>query len=222
MTLTPALRGTNPFEAAGVWLKCALHTHTTVSDGEVEHARPGARLRGRGVRRGGDHRPLAPHAGALHRPVADGSRRRADVRRRTRTRGRVPRLRPQRVDRGPGGGLRENWITNEEEHWEQRTFPDFTTANRWAAGQGAVTYAAHPDWSGLDPSVLLGAEGLAGLEVYNGTSEVGGRPRGLVALVGRASRRRHVGVRAADRRPARAAVRPGAGADDGQGARTDG
>src|SRR5204863_1847209 len=25
----------NPFEAAGVWLKCALHAHTTNSDGEL-------------------------------------------------------------------------------------------------------------------------------------------------------------------------------------------
>lgn len=170
MTLSPTVRGTNPFERDGVWLRCALHTHTTESDGQVE-----PRFLVRDYEEAGfdavaitDHwrLTLVPSTGRLLTiPAAELT-----------------------YDVGPGrvgeflaygigeivddpGGLRENWITNEEEHWEQRTFPDFSSAIRWTSGQGAVAYAAHPYWSGLDPSVLLAAEGLAGLEVYNGTSE---------------------------------------------------
>jgi len=70
------------------------------------------------------------------------------------------------------GGMTENWYSNEEEHWEQRTFPTLTDGASWAARGGGVVYAAHPYWSGLDPGVLLEAEGVTGLEVYNGSAEL--------------------------------------------------
>jgi predicted metal-dependent phosphoesterase TrpH len=171
VTLAPALRGTNPFERDGVWLKCALHTHTTESDGEAE-----PRFLVRYYQEAGfdtvaitDHwrLTLVPSTDRLLTiPAAELT---YDV-----APGRVGEFLAYGITEliDDPGGMRENWISNEEEHWEQRTFPDFTTANRWAAAQGAVTYAAHPYWSGLDPSVLLEAEGFAGLEVYNATSEV--------------------------------------------------
>jgi hypothetical protein len=70
------------------------------------------------------------------------------------------------------GGDRANWFVNEAERYEQRTFPSATAGARWATEQGAVTYAAHPYWTGLDPAVLLAAEGFSGLEVFNGSSEI--------------------------------------------------
>jgi len=171
MTLTPALRGQNPFETDGVWLRAALHTHTTESDGQhdprflFEHYRDV----------GFDVVAITDHWRVTSLPSTDrvltipAAELTYDV-----SPGRVGEFLAYGIDELPDdpGGMRENWIVNEEERWEQRTFPDFTTANRWAAEQDAVTYAAHPYWSGLDVEVLRRAEGYAGLEVYNGSSEM--------------------------------------------------
>ena len=34
-----SITGTNPFAEPGIWLKCALHTHTTESDGSLTPSR---------------------------------------------------------------------------------------------------------------------------------------------------------------------------------------
>ena len=87
----------------GVWLRCALHAHTTNSDGEMApgHARPALRM-GR-LRRPRDHRPLGADGRALdpeapRHPVRRAERdlRRAGARRaraRPRRRGRPGRSR---------------------------------------------------------------------------------------------------------------------------------
>jgi predicted metal-dependent phosphoesterase TrpH len=171
MTLAPALRGRNPFEIDGVWLRAALHTHSTESDGQLEPRFLVEEYRDAGfdVVAITDHWRLTrvpPTDRLLTLPAAELT---YDV-----APGRVGEFLAYGIRDLPDdpGGLRENWIVNEEEHWEQRTFPDFTEASRWAADQGAVTYAAHPYWSGLDIDVLRVAEGYAGLEVFNGTSEM--------------------------------------------------
>lgn len=170
MTLAPALRGRNPFETDGVWLRAALHTHSTESDGQLEPRFLVEDYRDAGfdvvaltdhwrlTRVSSTDRLLTIPAAELTYDVAPG---------------RVGEFLAYGIQHLPDdpGGMRENWVVNEE-HWEQRTFPGFTAANRWAAAQGAVTYAAHPYWSGLDVDVLRQAEGFAGLEVFNGTSEV--------------------------------------------------
>jgi hypothetical protein len=171
MTLTPALRGRNPFQEDGVWLRAALHTHSTESDGQHEPRSLIEDYRDAGfdVVAITDHWRLTRVASPdplLTIPAAELT---YDV-----APGKVGEFLAYGILDLPDdpGGMRENWVVNEEEHWEQRTFPDFTAANRWAADQGAVTYAAHPYWSGLDIEVFRQAEGFAGLEVFNGTSEL--------------------------------------------------
>jgi len=171
LTLTPAIRGRNPFETDGVWLRAALHTHTTESDGQLEPRFLVEEYRDAGF----DVVAVTDHWRVTRVPSTDrlltipAAELTYDI-----APGRVGEFLAYGIHDLPDdpGGMRENWIVNEEEHWEQRTFPDFTAANRWAGGQGAVTYAAHPYWSGLDIDVFRRAEGFAGLEVFNGTSDV--------------------------------------------------
>ena len=114
---------TNVFERAGEWLRCALHTHSTVSDGDLP---PRAVARqyataGFDVLALTDHWRLATVDDVpeiMMVPAAELT-----------------------VDLGPvgwtadllvygihdipedPGGDRRNWMINVEEHWEQRTFP---------------------------------------------------------------------------------------------------
>ena len=91
-----------PFDEPGEWLRCALHTHTTNSDGDLAARGPRPALRLGRLRRPRDHRPLGPHrravdAGAARDPVGGAERDRPDPgRRRPRARPR-PRGRPGRA-----------------------------------------------------------------------------------------------------------------------------
>ncbi|MBI2238111.1 MAG: PHP domain-containing protein [Actinobacteria bacterium] len=166
------MRGVNPFEAEGEWLRCALHTHTLESDGELPAAALVSRYEAAGyhVVAITDHWrltrvpstarlltiPAAELCFDLDEPGPVGEFLALGI-------GEIP---------DDPGGMRENWFVHEVEHYEQRTFPDLTTGGRWVEQQGGVAYVAHPYWSGLDVRVLLEAEGYVGLEVYNGSSEL--------------------------------------------------
>lgn len=171
MTVGPSVRGVNPFEADGVWMRCALHTHTLESDGEL----PPWALVGHYQAAGYDVVAITDHwrltrVGSTEQLIALPA---AELCFDLDTPG-VGEFLAFGIHEIPDdpGGRRENWLVNEVERYEQRTFPDLSTAARWVEGQGGVTYVAHPYWSGLDPRVLLEADGFAGLEVYNGTSEL--------------------------------------------------
>ena len=75
------------------------------------------------------------------------------------------------------GGDRRNWMVNQKEKWEQRTFPDLSTACRFAVEQGGVAYLAHPYWTGMDATTLIESEHVSGVEVYNASGELQVRPR---------------------------------------------
>jgi predicted metal-dependent phosphoesterase TrpH len=162
----------NPFEVDGVWLKCALHTHSTVSDGDLA---PEALLAeyataGFDVVAITDHwRLTAVHSSSslLAVPAAELT---CDIERPGMTCD-VLVYGLREIPEDPGGD-RRNWMTNDEEHWEQRTFPDLTSAGRFAEEQGAVAYLAHPYWTGMDARPLIEAEHIRGVEVYNASGEV--------------------------------------------------
>lgn len=164
--------GANPFLLAGKWLKCALHTHSTESDGDLAPTALASAYAGAGfdVLAITDHWRLtkvSPGRSLLMLPAAELT-----------------------CDHGkPGvtsdvlvygiadipddpGGDRRNWMINEEEHWEQRTFPDLSAVGRYANEQGGVAYLAHPYWTGMDATSLIGSEHVSGLEVYNASSEL--------------------------------------------------
>jgi predicted metal-dependent phosphoesterase TrpH len=162
----------SPFEIDGVWLKCALHTHSTESDGDLPPRALAAAYDDAGfdVLAITDHWRLTeiPSTGSLLTiPAAELTYdlgppgRAADVL--VYGLGGIP---------DDPGGDRRNWLVNEEEHWEQRTFPDLTSAGRFAEEAGGVAYVAHPYWTGMDAASLIGASHVRGVEVFNASGEL--------------------------------------------------
>jgi len=166
----------NVFERPGEWLRCALHTHSTVSDGDLP---PKAVARqyataGFDVLAITDHWRLATVDDVPEIVTIPAAELTADL-------GRVGWTADVLVygitdiPEDPGGD-RRNWMVNEEEHWEQRTFPSVEDCAAWAHGQGGVAYVAHPYWSGAGSDAFDDAPHLAGIEVFNGSGEYeGGR-----------------------------------------------
>ena len=167
-----SIDGVNPFEAPGEWLRCALHTHSTVSDGTLspEYLVMAYEEQGFDVVAITDHwrltqvpateRVLTIPAAELGWDIAHPH---------------YPRQSAEflvyGIDHIPDdpGGDRANWYTNDEENYEVRTFPDLTSGVGWAETMGAVVYVAHPYWTQLPLDDLLAQEGFAGIEVFNGS-----------------------------------------------------
>lgn len=180
MTETPI--GTNPFHADGVWLKCQLHSHSIESDGDLTpHALAEQYATvGYDVLSITDHwlRTLLPERedGMLLIPGAElGFDLEGVAREGLSPAANTGEFLVWGLKEDPPadpGGNPANWEVNEDEHWTQRTFPSLSDAGAWATAQGAVVYVAHPHWTGLDPSVIVEAENVAGLELYNGTADI--------------------------------------------------
>jgi len=161
----------NPFQADGTWLRCALHAHTTESDGDL----PPLELAAAYDAAGYDVLAITDHwrltrvpstRGLLTVPAAelscdlDGEGEIADVL--------VYGI--AEIPDDPGGD-RRNWLVNQLEHWEQRTFANGGAVAAFAHDQGGAAFVAHPYWTGIDPGALDGADELDGLEVYNAGCE---------------------------------------------------
>jgi hypothetical protein len=162
----------DPFAMDGTWLKCALHTHSTVSDGDLAPEALFAAYDAAGfdVLAITDHwrlTTLASTPSLLALPAAELT---YDIERPGMTSD-VLVYGIHEIPDDPGGD-RRNWMIDEEEHWEQRTFPDLTSAGRFAEAQGAVAYVAHPYWTGMDARPLVDAEHVSGLEVFNASGEL--------------------------------------------------
>ena len=167
--------GPNPFQEPGEWLKCALHTHTTVSDGTLSPRYLAASY----LEAGFDVLAITDH---WRRTVVESTEQLItipsaelgfDIEHRS-----YPRHSAEFLVYGISdipedpGGDKANWYKNEDENYEVRTFPDLNAGVRWADEQGAVVYVAHPYWSGLDIQNLLSMQGFAGIEVFNGSAEL--------------------------------------------------
>jgi hypothetical protein len=159
----------NPFEREGEWLKTALHTHTRRSDGDLE---PDAHVyshewRGFDVLAITDHWTLTPMPSTEHLLVITGAELAVDPL----AKGRYTEILAIGIDELPEdpGGDREFWerIGN----YEFKTFPDLTAAGAYIGGQGGVSFVAHPYWSGLPAEVLIAAEGVQGMELFNSSAE---------------------------------------------------
>lgn len=162
------------FAGSGEWLRAALHTHSTVSDGTLAPHHLAASY----VEAGFDVLAITDHwrltelpeiPGLVTLPAAELG---FDLSRPNRPRqsGEFLVYGIDHLPENPGGD-RDNWMFNAEENWEVRTFADLSAAADWAAPQGAVIYVAHPYWNGLSVDELLDASGFAGLEVFNGSAE---------------------------------------------------
>jgi hypothetical protein len=161
----------SPFDGDGVWLRCALHAHTTESDGDLPPRELAAAYAEAGydVLAVTDHWRLTrtPSAGRiLGVPASELS---CDLG----APGRVADVLVYGLREIPDdpGGDRRNWMVNEEEHWEQRTFASPAAAARFAREQGAASFLAHPYWTGVDPVELDAEDLFDGIEVYNAGCE---------------------------------------------------
>ena len=146
--------GVNPFDTDGVWLRCALHAHTTNSDGDLPPAALAAHYaRARyDVLAITDHwrRTDAPSGELLVVPSAE-----------------VNCLLPgERDGHVLGFGIEAEPM---ELAYER---PDLAAAVAWIRGHGGVAYLAHPNWTGASMGELELPDELAGIEVYNAGCEL--------------------------------------------------
>jgi hypothetical protein len=160
--------GADAFAADGEWLKTALHTHTSVTDGELEPNAVAANHEWAGfdVLAITDHWTLTHVPSTEHLLVITGAELAVDPL----GPGRYTEILAIGIDDIPDdpGGDRMYW--EEIDNYLFKTFPDLTTAAAHITGQGGAAFVAHPYWSGLTPEVILGAEGLTGIELFNASS----------------------------------------------------
>src|SRR5256885_1162148 len=145
----------DPFSASGTWLRCALHAHTTRSDGEMEpdeliHHYEAADF---------DVLAITDH---WIRTEAESTEQLLLI--------------PSselscRLPGEPDGHLLAFGIDEDPLEFV-RTRPDLEEAATWVAEHDGVSYLAHPYWSGLAPAELALGDGVAGIEVYNAGCEL--------------------------------------------------
>ena len=163
------------FAGEGEWLKSALHTHSTVSDGTLapEHLVQAYAEAGFDAVAITDHwriARVAPTPSMLTIPAAELGFDLAHPA--------YPRQTGEFLVYGISdlpedpGGDKGNWMFNHDENWEVRTFADLSSGVRWADAQGAVVYVAHPYWNGLSIEDIRSGVGFAGIEVFNGSADL--------------------------------------------------
>ena len=166
--------GSNPFATEGVWLKAALHSHTSESDGDLTPAAHAAHYEWAGfdVLAITDHWKLTRVPSTEHLLLIPGAELAVDPI----AEGRYSEIIAIGIEALPDdpGGDRRYW--EPIDNYEFKTFPDYSGAAAFINAQGGVAYFAHPYWSSLTPEIVLAAEGMAGLEVFNsGAERDGGR-----------------------------------------------
>jgi hypothetical protein len=164
-----------PFAIEGEWLKSALHTHSTVSDGTLapEHLVRAYAEAGFDAVAITDHWRIARVPSTPTMLTIPAAELGFDL-----AHPAYPRQTGEFLVYGISdlpddpGGDRANWWFNDEENWEVRTFADLTAGVRWAESQRAVVYVAHPYWNGLSIEDIRAGEGFAGIEVFNGSADL--------------------------------------------------
>jgi hypothetical protein len=146
----------NPFEDGGIWLRCALHAHTTNSDGE-----------------------MAPEVLVRHYEWAD-----FDVLAITDHWVRTAEESSERLLVIPGSEL--NAQAGGREHdahvlalgidadpvIPESEFDSLSAVVQWVNEHHGVAFLAHPYWSGLRTDQFEDCEALVGIEVYNAGCEL--------------------------------------------------
>src|SRR5213593_3122874 len=145
----------SPFAATGKWLRCALHAHTTRSDGELSPDE----LVSLYERAGFDVLAITDHWVRTEARSTD----RLLV---------VPSSELSYLLPGEADGHLLAFGIDEDPREFVRTGPDLAAAAAWVGEHGGVAYLAHPYWSGAPASGLKLSDGVAGLEVYNAGCEL--------------------------------------------------
>lgn len=146
----------NPFAAPGAWLRCALHTHTTNSDGEL----PPDKLVRHYEWAGFDVLAITDHWVRTEAPSTERLLVLPSIELNARLDGRAHDAHVLALGVG---------ADPERPEGELATLPE-TVA--WVLAHGGAPYLAHTYWSGLRPEEFETCEGLLGLEVYNAGCEL--------------------------------------------------
>jgi hypothetical protein len=159
----------NPFAAEGQWLKSAMHTHTKRSDGDLD---PPAHVlhhewMGFDVCVITDHWTLTSEPSTEHLLVIQGAELAADPLGKDRYT-EILAIGITDIPEDPGGD-KAHW--GPVDNYYFKTFPDLSAAGRHISAQGGVSFIAHPYWSGLPLEVLLEAENIEGIELFNSSAE---------------------------------------------------
>ena len=145
----------NPFDDSGLWLRCALHAHTTNSDGEL----PPAMLAEHYARAGYDVLAITDHWRRTEAPSTE----RLLV---------IPSAELNCLLPGERDGHVLAFGIDEEPMGLLWTRPDLAAAAAWIAEHGGVAYLAHPYWTGASTGEFDLPDSVAGLEVYNAGCEL--------------------------------------------------
>jgi hypothetical protein len=145
----------NPFAAPGSWLRCALHAHTTRSDGELEPEELVAHYE----RAGFDVLAITDHWVRTATPSTDGLLVIAS----SELSFRLP---------GEADGHLLAFGIDEDPLEFVRTRPDLDAAAAWVGEHRGVAYLAHPYWTGTQAGDLSLPDDVAGIEVYNAGCEL--------------------------------------------------
>jgi hypothetical protein len=137
----------HPFDTGGTWLRCALHAHTTESDGELAPTLLVRHYEWAGF----DVLAITDHG---RRTVAASTERLLVI--------------PSAELYAKAG---EHVLALGIEADPEPPAPLEETA-RWIVDNGGVAYLAHPYWSGLRTAEFEACEGLAGIEVWNAGCEL--------------------------------------------------
>ncbi len=149
---------TDPWTTDGTWLRSALHTHTTRSDGE---------LAPKNLARHYERASYDVLAVTDHWRITDArSKDRLLV---------IPSVELNCILPGARDGhvLAFGVAAGEPELRElARDHADLETTADWIEAHGGVAYLAHPYWTGVTPGTLELPENVAGIEVYNAGCEL--------------------------------------------------
>jgi hypothetical protein len=146
----------NPFDDSGLWLRCALHAHTTNSDGEMA---PDMLVRhyewaGFDVLAITDHWVRTAEPSTQRLLVIPGSELNAQA------------GGPEHDAHVLALGIDVDPVVPDTEFG---SLPDVV---RWIGEHGGVAYLAHTYWSGLRTDQFENCDGLVGIEVYNAGCEL--------------------------------------------------
>ncbi len=139
----------DPFASDGMWLRCALHAHTTNSDGELAPERLAAHY----ARAGYDVLCITDH---WVRTLEESD----DILC-------IPGIELNAVT-SRGSDAHVLALGSAADPIEPgREFAGLQETVDWIVANGGVPFVAHPYWSGLRFDELVGCNGLLGIEVYN-------------------------------------------------------
>jgi hypothetical protein len=147
----------SPFEFDGSWLRCALHAHTTESDGELAPD-----LLARHYERAG-YDVLA---------ITDHWRRTEATARSLLV---IPSVELNCILPGARDGHVLGFgVACEPDDLKALAaeYGDLPRTADWIEDHGGVAYLAHPDWTGVTPGTLELPANVAGIEVYNAGCEL--------------------------------------------------